>query len=66
MSGYPDLVGVDEFENALYTFDIGQNDFAGLFVNLSYREAIARIPDFITEIELAIRVVYIPLITVMN
>ncbi|KAI4341632.1 hypothetical protein MLD38_026330 [Melastoma candidum] len=56
--GYPDLVGEEEFENALYTFDIGQNDFAGLFVNLSYQEAIARIPEFINEIDLAIRSIY--------
>lgn len=48
------MVGEDEFEHALYTIDIGQNDFAGLFTNLSYEEAIAKIPDFVAEIKLAI------------
>ncbi|GFP90515.1 GDSL esterase/lipase lip-4 [Phtheirospermum japonicum] len=49
--GHTDLVGEDDFKNALYTIDIGQNDLAGSF---SYAQTIERIPSFISEIKDAV------------
>ncbi|KAA3476185.1 GDSL esterase/lipase [Gossypium australe] len=54
LNGYKDLVGDEDFENALYTIDIGQNDLAASFDNLTYSQVIERIPSFITEIKNAI------------
>ena len=52
--GYKDLVTDEEFNNALYTIDIGQNDLAGSFTYLSYTQVIEKIPSMITEIKNAI------------
>ncbi|KAH7578200.1 hypothetical protein JRO89_XS01G0352500 [Xanthoceras sorbifolium] len=52
--GYKDLVSEENFKNALYIIDIGQNDLAGSFTSLSYAQVIEKIPSFITEIKYAI------------
>ncbi|MCL7047169.1 hypothetical protein MKW94_029804 [Papaver nudicaule] len=42
-------------KNAVYTFDIGQNDLSGAFSsNLPYDQVIQRIPSFIAEIKSAL------------
>ncbi|GFQ07629.1 GDSL esterase/lipase lip-4 [Phtheirospermum japonicum] len=56
--GHSNLVGEDDFKNALYTIDIGQNDLAGSFGSLSYAQAIERIPSFISEIKDALWAIY--------
>ncbi|KAI3449358.1 hypothetical protein Pfo_006023 [Paulownia fortunei] len=48
--GFKNLVGEEDFKNALYTIDIGQNDLSGAFNSLSYAEVIEKIPSFISEI----------------
>ncbi|KAK9265691.1 hypothetical protein L1049_012580 [Liquidambar formosana] len=48
------LNGYEDFTNALYIIDIGQNDLAGAFTYLSYAQILERIPTFITEIKYAI------------
>lgn len=48
------MVTDEEFNNALYTIDIGQNDLAGSFTYLSYTQVIEKIPSMITEIKNAI------------
>jgi hypothetical protein len=45
------LLNDEEFKNAIYTIDMGQNDIAGSFIYFSYPQAIKRIPSFITEIK---------------
>lgn len=40
----------DDFRNALYTLDVGQNDLTLAFGSLSYSQVIQRIPCFISEI----------------
>ncbi|KAL8529906.1 hypothetical protein ACS0TY_002895 [Phlomoides rotata] len=52
------LVGEEDFENALYTIDIGQNDLSAAFKSLSYDLAIAKIPSFIDEIKDAMWAIY--------
>lgn len=54
--GNGNLLGDEDLRNALYTIDIGQNDLDGVFGGLSYEKAILKIPDFIYEIENAIKV----------
>ncbi|XVF22030.1 hypothetical protein REPUB_Repub12eG0139300 [Reevesia pubescens] len=54
LNGYKDLVGDGDFQNALYTIDIGQNDLAGSFDYLTYSQVFDKIPSFITEIKYAI------------
>lgn len=44
----------DDFQNARYIIDIGQNDLAGAFTHSSYAQVIERIPSFIAEIKYAI------------
>ncbi|KAI3980794.1 hypothetical protein MKX01_025359 [Papaver californicum] len=46
------------FENALYTFDIGQNDLSGAFGYLPYNQVVQRIPLFIAEIKSAVWSIY--------
>ncbi|KAL4362257.1 hypothetical protein GQ457_04G029510 [Hibiscus cannabinus] len=58
LNGYKDLVGDADFENALYTIDIGQNDLAESFDSLYYSQVIDKIPSFITEIKFAIWNIY--------
>lgn len=47
------MLGEEEFKNAVYTMDIGQNDLA----YLSYAQVTERIPSFIAEIKTAIWVI---------
>ncbi|OAY48869.1 GDSL esterase/lipase At1g09390 isoform X2 [Manihot esculenta] len=56
--GYKDLVGEEEFKDALYIMDIGQNDLAGSFEYLSYKEVIKKIPSIVDEIDYAIQGIY--------
>ncbi|GFP93598.1 GDSL esterase/lipase lip-4 [Phtheirospermum japonicum] len=57
--GFKNLVGEDDFKNALYTIDIGQNDLTGAFNSLSsYPEIIEKIPTFISEIRDAMLAIY--------
>ncbi|KAK8565567.1 hypothetical protein V6N13_020662 [Hibiscus sabdariffa] len=58
LNGYKDLVGDADFENALYTIDIGQNDLAESFDSLNYSQVVDKIPSFITEIKFAIWNIY--------
>ncbi|KAL3652957.1 hypothetical protein CASFOL_002638 [Castilleja foliolosa] len=49
----------EDFKNALYTIDIGQNDLTGAFNSLSsYQEIIEKIPSFISEIRDAMLAIY--------
>ncbi|KAG8374801.1 hypothetical protein BUALT_Bualt10G0033400 [Buddleja alternifolia] len=57
--GFKNLVGEEDFKNALYTFDIGQNDLSGSFRSLSYAQVIDKIPSFISEIRDAIWEIYL-------
>lgn len=51
------LINDDGFRNALYMFDIGQNDIADSFSkNLSYVQVVKRIPSVLAEIKHAIQV----------
>lgn len=52
-----DLISEDEFGNALYMIDIGQNDIADSFAkNMSFAQVVKRIPSVTTEIRNAIEV----------
>ncbi|KAJ8573672.1 hypothetical protein K7X08_010183 [Anisodus acutangulus] len=55
--GLDDLVEQD-FKNAIYMIDIGQNDLAGAFTYLSQSQVIGLIPSFIAEIQDAILGIY--------
>ncbi|GFP93596.1 GDSL esterase/lipase at1g09390 [Phtheirospermum japonicum] len=57
--GFKNLVREEDFKNALYTIDIGQNDLRGAFNSLSYPEIIERIPFFISEIRDAMWGIYL-------
>lgn len=49
------MVVEEDFKNALYTIDIGQNDLAAAFgQDLSLEQVVERIPSFISEIKDAI------------
>ncbi|CAH9118050.1 unnamed protein product [Cuscuta epithymum] len=53
------MMGDEEFKNALYMIDIGQNDIDGLFSSLSSQtEVIKQIPSFISEINNTLRTIY--------
>ncbi|KAL2535212.1 GDSL esterase/lipase [Forsythia ovata] len=54
ISGVENLVGRDEFKDAKYMIDIGQNDLWAAFHHSSYAQVIKKIPSFISEIEDAI------------
>ncbi|PON88735.1 Lipase [Trema orientale] len=56
--GFRDLISDVEFNNALYTIDIGQNDIASSFTDLSYAQVIDQIPSFIAVIQSSIRILY--------
>ncbi|KAL3655601.1 hypothetical protein CASFOL_001387 [Castilleja foliolosa] len=56
--GHMNSVGEDDFKNALYTIDIGQNDLTISLDSLSYAQAIERIPSFISEIKDALWAIY--------
>ncbi|KAG8389605.1 hypothetical protein BUALT_Bualt02G0246400 [Buddleja alternifolia] len=57
--GFKNVVGEEDFKNALYTIDIGQNDLTGAFNSLSYAEVIEKIPSFISEIRDAMWAIYL-------
>lgn len=47
----------EHFRNALYTFDIGQNDLeAGLLLNKSFEEVKASVPDILNRLSVNIKV----------
>ncbi|CAK9166733.1 unnamed protein product [Ilex paraguariensis] len=52
------LVGDEDFKNALYTIDIGQNDLSAAFGHLSFVQVTEQIPSFISEIKDAIWSLY--------
>ncbi|XP_019150921.1 PREDICTED: GDSL esterase/lipase LIP-4-like [Ipomoea nil] len=52
------MLGEEDFENALYMIDIGQNDIAGAFSYLSKAQVIEKIPSFISEIKDAVWAIY--------
>ena len=46
----------EDFSNALYTFDIGQNDLtAGYFLNMSTDEVKAYVPDVLNQFQTIIQ-----------
>ncbi|XVF02570.1 hypothetical protein REPUB_Repub04eG0186000 [Reevesia pubescens] len=58
--GYETLLPKEEdFSNALYTFDIGQNDLtAGYFLNMSTDEVKAYVPDVLDQFQTIIQYIY--------
>ncbi|KAL0389753.1 UNVERIFIED_CONTAM: GDSL esterase/lipase [Sesamum calycinum] len=58
-SGFKNLVTEEDFRNALYTIDIGQNDLTAAFNSLSYADVVAKIPSFISEIRDAMWAIYL-------
>ncbi|KAK6137663.1 hypothetical protein DH2020_028589 [Rehmannia glutinosa] len=57
--GITNFFGEEDFKNALYTIDIGQNDLSGSFGALSYAQVIEKIPSFISEIKEAMWAIYL-------
>lgn len=57
-AGYENLLGEDDFKNALYIIDIGQNDLTRAFNELPDDKAVERIPPSISEIKDAMRVTF--------
>ena len=61
------LINDEGFRNALYLFDIGQNDLADSFSkNLSYAQVVKRIPFILAEIKYAIQVSSVILIRLLG
>ncbi|KAM7521381.1 hypothetical protein LguiA_011283 [Lonicera macranthoides] len=59
LSGVKNLVREEDFKNALYAIDIGQNDLAAAFgQGLSLEQVVEKIPSFISEIKDAILSLY--------
>lgn len=56
--GVKGLIGEEDFKNALYMIDIGQNDLVGPFSYLPYPQVIEKIPTYIAEIKFAILSIY--------
>ncbi|XP_047326250.1 GDSL esterase/lipase At1g09390-like [Impatiens glandulifera] len=56
--GVPYSLSVDDFNNALYIFDIGQNDLTASFSSFSYAQVIQKIPSSITEINNTLWLIY--------
>ncbi|XP_068660041.1 GDSL esterase/lipase LIP-4 [Aristolochia californica] len=54
----PHLISGNGFQNALYTFDIGQNDLSAAFSNMSYQQVLQKIPSVLEEIKGAIKMIY--------
>ncbi|KAL6983782.1 Alpha-L-fucosidase 3 [Sarracenia purpurea var. burkii] len=51
------LPKAEDFSQALYTFDIGQNDLtAGYFLNMSTHQVLAYIPDVLDQFKTAVKV----------
>ncbi|KAH7836111.1 hypothetical protein Vadar_032832 [Vaccinium darrowii] len=58
-AGFGNMISDEEFRNALYMIDIGQNDLADSFSkNLSYVQVIKRIPSVTMEIKNAVKAMY--------
>ncbi|KAL8552651.1 hypothetical protein ACS0TY_001367 [Phlomoides rotata] len=57
-NGVRNLFAKEDFKNALYALDIGQNDLSGSFGAMSYDQVIERIPSFISEIKDAMWAIY--------
>lgn len=55
-AGHSNLVSEEEFRNALYIIDIGQNDLFTEFIDLSYEQVIQNISTSIAVIDSAVRV----------
>lgn len=55
-AGYSNTISEEEFGNALYVIDIGQNDLFMEFIDQSYEQVNESIPTFIAVIESAMRV----------
>lgn len=49
----------DDFRNALYMIDIGQNDLTGAFNSGPYDQVLQKIPSFISEIKDALWAIYL-------
>ncbi|KAJ4768070.1 GDSL esterase/lipase [Rhynchospora pubera] len=58
--GHTGLLGEQDFRNALYMIDIGQNDMDGAFTeaNGNFQHVLSRIPPVIEEIKTAIKTLY--------
>ncbi|KAL5561065.1 hypothetical protein UlMin_030812 [Ulmus minor] len=56
--GYKDLVSDEEFNNAVYTIDIGQNDISSSLLTLPYALVIEMIPSFVAEIRSSVWALY--------
>ncbi|PKI33134.1 hypothetical protein CRG98_046453 [Punica granatum] len=56
--GYTNQVSEEEFRNALYIIDIGQNDLFASFIDLLYEQVIQSIPTFIAVIKSAVWDIY--------
>ncbi|CAM8942044.1 unnamed protein product [Rhodiola kirilowii] len=52
------LPSASYFSDALYTFDIGQNDLAGSFYSKSFDQVIASIPSTLEEFETGLKTLY--------
>lgn len=51
--GIEGLLGDEEFANAVYVIDMGQNDLDTAFASYSYVQVVERIPSWIAEFEYA-------------
>lgn len=57
--GLGSLISEKEFHNAVYSFDMGQNDISIAFIaNLSYPRVVDNIPSILSRIEDAIEASY--------
>ncbi|XP_051115562.1 GDSL esterase/lipase At1g54790-like [Andrographis paniculata] len=52
------IPGEDYLENALYMFDIGQNDLAGAFYSKTLKKVLATIPTIMSQFESGIQKLY--------
>nr|CAD1828596.1 unnamed protein product [Ananas comosus var. bracteatus] len=53
------LISEKEFRNAVYSFDMGQNDISSAFIaNLSYPQVVENIPSILSSIKDAIEALY--------
>jgi hypothetical protein len=52
------LPSAESFKQALYMFDVGQNDLDGAFYSKSEDQVLALIQTILTEFETGIKVVY--------
>lgn len=53
------MISEKEFRNAVYSFDMGQNDISSAFIaNLSYPQVVENIPSILSSIKDAIEACY--------